>query len=62
MANVAPTVLTKEPAGAGIAAFSRQALHACLLGFTHPADFRRLVFESPLPADLRELTTNLERL
>jgi len=49
-------------AGAGIVAFSRQALHACLLGFTHPADFRPLVFESPLPADLRELTANLERL
>jgi 23S rRNA pseudouridine1911/1915/1917 synthase len=47
--------------GAWIAAFPRQALHARLLGFTHPAGRRSLVFESPLPADLRELAENLER-
>ena len=48
--------------GARIAAFPRQALHARLLGFTHPAGRGRLVFESPLPADLHELAANLERL
>ena len=43
------------PAGAQIAAFPRQALHARLLGFTHPVDRRQLDFDSPLPADLGEL-------
>jgi 23S rRNA pseudouridine1911/1915/1917 synthase len=50
------------PLGARIASFPRQALHACRLAFTHPADARRLAFDSPLPADLRELAANLERL
>lgn len=30
----------------------RQALHAAVLGFTHPVTRRKLVFESPLPADM----------
>jgi 23S rRNA pseudouridine1911/1915/1917 synthase len=46
--------------GARIAAFPRQALHARRLGFTHPADGRELVFDSPLPADLHALFTDLE--
>jgi 23S rRNA pseudouridine1911/1915/1917 synthase len=40
------------PAARGLA---RQALHATLLGFTHPTSGARLRFESPLPADLRAL-------
>jgi len=48
--------------GARIAAFPRQALHARLLGFTHPTGRCRLVFDSPLPADIHELVGNLERL
>ena len=48
--------------GARIAAFPRQALHARLLAFTHPAGSGRLSFSSPLPADLRELVANLEKL
>jgi 23S rRNA pseudouridine1911/1915/1917 synthase len=48
--------------GARIAAFPRQALHARLLGFTHPADGGRLMFDSRLPADIHELVDNLERL
>src|SRR5215469_15531898 len=48
--------------GAEIAAFPRQALHARLLGFTHPAGRGHLVFESGLTADLRELVANLEQL
>ncbi len=50
-----------EPAAA-IAGFARQALHARLLGFTHPVTGETLTFESPLPADMAELLTNLERL
>jgi 23S rRNA pseudouridine1911/1915/1917 synthase len=50
------------PAGVAIAAFPRQALHARLLGFTHPATGEKLSFESPFPADMEELKTNLELL
>ncbi len=49
-------------AGARIAAFARQALHARRLGFTHPASGAELMFASPLPADLHALFTDLERL
>ena len=35
--------------------FGRQALHAAVLGFIHPVTGERLRFESPLPADMREL-------
>ena len=50
------------PLGAAIAGFRRQALHARLLGFDHPATGRRLRFESPLPADMQGLIANLELL
>jgi 23S rRNA pseudouridine1911/1915/1917 synthase len=50
------------PAGAAIAAFPRQALHARLLGFIHPATGEKLAFESPLPDDLTRLKRNLELL
>ena len=33
----------------------RQALHARLLGFVHPRTGRHILFESPLPSDMREL-------
>ena len=48
--------------GAEIAAFPRQALHAGLLGFTHPATGERRRFESPLPDDMTRLIANLELL
>jgi 23S rRNA pseudouridine1911/1915/1917 synthase len=48
--------------GCEIAAFPRQALHARLLGFAHPASREHLIFDSPLPADLERLEANLERL
>jgi 23S rRNA pseudouridine1911/1915/1917 synthase len=48
--------------GNHIAAFPRQALHARWLGFSHPAGAGRLEFDSPLPADLHALLTDLERL
>ena len=34
----------------------RQALHAKLLGFTHPVSGKRMVFEIPLPEDMLQLT------
>jgi 23S rRNA pseudouridine1911/1915/1917 synthase len=49
-------------AAARAAGFARQALHARLLGFAHPASGEHLVFASPLPADLRELPAFLEGL
>ncbi|HVC53252.1 MAG TPA: RluA family pseudouridine synthase [Stellaceae bacterium] len=48
--------------GARIAAFPRQALHAKVLGFTHPETGENLRFESTPPADFRELLSDLERL
>jgi 23S rRNA pseudouridine1911/1915/1917 synthase len=50
------------PTGERIAAFARQALHARLLGFTHPVEKGPLRFDSPLPEDLRELARSLEQL
>ena len=50
------------PVGAGIAGFPRQALHARLLGFTHPATGEQLRFESALPSDMARLISNLELL
>lgn len=39
----------------------RLALHAATLGLEHPATGERLTWESPLPADLRELVERLRR-
>jgi 23S rRNA pseudouridine1911/1915/1917 synthase len=38
----------------------RQALHAALLGFEHPIDFKKLRFESPLPPELQALLLALQ--
>jgi 23S rRNA pseudouridine1911/1915/1917 synthase len=38
----------------------RQALHARLLGFSHPITGRAMRFESPLPRDMAELMKALE--
>ncbi|HEX3917557.1 MAG TPA: RluA family pseudouridine synthase, partial [Caulobacteraceae bacterium] len=40
----------------------RQALHAGVLGFTHPTRPEVLRFESPLPDDLQRLQATLEAL
>jgi len=40
-------------------AFPRQALHARVLAFRHPADGRLLRFEAPIPADFAELLARL---
>jgi 23S rRNA pseudouridine1911/1915/1917 synthase len=42
-----------------IAAFKRQALHAAVLGFTHPVSGERLSFRAPPPADFAELVKQL---
>lgn len=44
-----PAVMT------AIRAFSRQALHAAMLGFRHPRTGEQVAFQSPLPADMVEL-------
>ena len=42
--------------------FSRQALHAGVLGFVHPRTGKQLVFEVPMPADMQKLKEKLEAL
>jgi len=37
----------------------RPFLHAARLAFTHPAEGRRMEFESPLPADLQQVIDEL---
>jgi 23S rRNA pseudouridine1911/1915/1917 synthase len=44
------------------AGFSRQALHAFVLGFQHPGLHKTLRFESPWPADFAELAEALRGL
>lgn len=51
-----------DEAAAAVAAFPRQALHAAVLGFTHPATNDELRFESPLPADMQALLASLRAL
>jgi len=43
------------------AALERPALHAAVLGFTHPISGERLRFEAPFPADLAELEAALRQ-
>ncbi|SDN14799.1 23S rRNA pseudouridine1911/1915/1917 synthase [Methylobacterium phyllostachyos] len=42
-----------------LTSLGRQALHATLLGFSHPRTGKTLRFESPLPVDLATLVTHL---
>ncbi|MDP4021880.1 RluA family pseudouridine synthase [Methylobacterium sp. NEAU 140] len=48
-----------EPARAALAALGRQALHAELLGFSHPRTGETLRFESPLPPEMANLLAAL---
>jgi 23S rRNA pseudouridine1911/1915/1917 synthase len=41
--------------------FKRQALHAWKLGFDHPSEHKRMVFEAPLPDDMKKLIGRLRR-
>ncbi|MGO8914418.1 MAG: RluA family pseudouridine synthase [Stellaceae bacterium] len=43
-----------------IAAFPRQALHAVLIGFRHPASDEYVQFISPLPKDMTDLIATLD--
>jgi 23S rRNA pseudouridine1911/1915/1917 synthase len=45
----------EEPARSVLSGFPRPALHARVLGFTHPATGRAVRFEAPWPSDLVEL-------
>jgi 23S rRNA pseudouridine1911/1915/1917 synthase len=51
---------TPAPARAALASFQRQALHAWLLGFVHPASGAPLRFDSALPPDMAALVAALE--
>jgi 23S rRNA pseudouridine1911/1915/1917 synthase len=44
------------------AALGRQALHAAVLGFDHPATGQRLEFETPPPPDMQRFIDELRRL
>ena len=51
-----------EAARRAVAAFDRQALHACLIGFRHPGSGKWLRFTSEIPPDINELVGLLEAL
>ncbi len=59
-----PRAKTEAQAGsyAAAAEFPRQALHAFVLGFQHPAKHKTLRFESPWPADFAALVAALRSL
>jgi 23S rRNA pseudouridine1911/1915/1917 synthase len=48
-------------AGRGERLLARQALHAWKLAFDHPRSGRRVSFESPLPADFRDLVERVRK-
>lgn len=52
--------LLGEPARAAIESLNRQALHAHLLGFAHPATGETIRFESPLPEEISNLLKRLK--
>ncbi|MBI1867966.1 MAG: RluA family pseudouridine synthase [Methylocystis sp.] len=56
------TRLLAPPARLLVEGLGRQALHAATLGFEHPATGERLLFESPLPADLAALREALKEM
>ncbi len=49
----------RQAARAALGRLSRPALHAARLAFDHPGDGRRLCFETPLPADIASVLTDL---
>jgi len=46
---------------ADLRAFKRQALHASLLGFAHPITGEEMHFTTPIPQDMQDLLTGLEK-
>ena len=57
-----PKPPAEERAFAAAGEFSRQALHAFLLGFQHPSLHKTLHFEAPWPPDFAELVAALRGL
>ncbi|MCL2308876.1 MAG: 23S rRNA pseudouridine(1911/1915/1917) synthase RluD [Proteobacteria bacterium] len=55
-----PIAKAPETVAAALRAFPRQALHATRLGLEHPVSRKPMQWESPLPADFRELLKRLE--
>ncbi|WP_378947724.1 RluA family pseudouridine synthase [Mesorhizobium sp. ANAO-SY3R2] len=51
-----------EPLKSAVQAFPRQALHARLLAFRHPASHLLMRFEAPLPRDMGELVEGFRNL
>ncbi len=51
----------QKQAPAELRFFPRQALHAGFLAFLHPKTGKRMAFEVPLPADMAELKSFLEK-
>ncbi|GHD19812.1 pseudouridine synthase [Tianweitania populi] len=51
-----------EPLRAQVVAFPRQALHAWLLGFSHPVTGEPMRFEAPPPADMAALLAGFRAL
>ncbi|MDX8513383.1 RluA family pseudouridine synthase [Mesorhizobium captivum] len=51
-----------EPLKSDVNAFSRQALHAWLLEFRHPATHLTMKFEAPMPKDMEELVGGFRKL
>ena len=49
----------EEHLPAKLGQFTRQALHACVLGFTHPETGEKMRFDIPPPSDMRELVNEL---
>lgn len=50
---------TGSELAAGLRSFSRQALHAARLSLAHPTSGESMEWQSPIPADMRELLTLL---
>jgi 23S rRNA pseudouridine1911/1915/1917 synthase len=44
-----------------VSGFSRQALHAAVLGFEHPVSGENMRFEAPYPTDFKTLLEALEK-
>jgi 23S rRNA pseudouridine1911/1915/1917 synthase len=57
-----PRTPAEETAFTAATGFSRQALHAFVLGFQHPSRHKTLRFEMPRPADFEGLLTALRGL
>ena len=51
-----------EPLKAFVNRFPRQALHASSLGFVHPRSKEFLQFKVPLPDDMQELVSSLQKI